>query len=115
MQVVFQITSNALDAQRAMLGQLHHLLQYFDNKQARIAVEVVVHGDAWHLLLATGNPFAEKVQSLQERSVQFLICRNTMNAHQLEVNQLLPSIEIVPAAIAHLVERQAAGWSYIRC
>ncbi|CAL1517894.1 DsrE family protein [Chitinophaga sp. MM2321] len=115
MQVVFQITSSVAEAQKAMLGQLNNLLQYFQEKQTRIAVEVVVHGDAFNLLLTSGNPFADKVQALQERSVKWLICRNTMRGHQLDSQQLFSFVEIVPAAIAHLVERQAEGWSYIRC
>lgn len=115
MQVVFQITSSEPAAQKAMLGQLHNLLQYFQDKQTRIAVEVVVHGDAFSLLLTSGNPFADKVQALQESAVKWLICNNTMRGHHLERHQLFSFVEIVPAAIGHLVERQAAGWSYIRC
>lgn len=115
MQVVFQITSAASDAQLAMLGQLHNLLQYTDERKTRIAVEVVVHGHAWNLLLAAQNPLSEKVQVLHTRSVRFLICQNTLNSRQLPLEQLLPFVEVVPAAIAHLIERQQEGWAYIKC
>ncbi|WP_343746167.1 DsrE family protein [Chitinophaga sp.] len=115
MQVIFQITSAAADAQKALLGQLHNLLQYYHEQQSRITVEVAVHGDAWPLLLTADNPFADKVKELHARSVRWLICRNTINGRQLNTDQLLPFVEVVPAAVAHLVERQAAGWSYIRC
>ncbi|SEW57263.1 DsrE family protein [Chitinophaga arvensicola] len=115
MQVVFQITSAASDAQLAMLGQLHNLLQYTDAQKTRIAIEVVVHGQAWNLLLAAENPLADKVAVLYSRSVRFLICQNTLNSHQLPVAQLLSFVAVVPAAVAHLVERQHEGWAYIRC
>ncbi|NSL87043.1 DsrE family protein [Chitinophaga solisilvae] len=115
MQVVFQITSAAPEAQKALLGQLGNLLQYFRDKQSRIAVEVVVHGEAFNLLFSRDNPFAAKVEALHEKSVSWLICQNTIRANQLEMSQLLPFAEVVPAAVGHLVERQAAGWAYIRC
>lgn len=115
MQVVFQITSGEQHAQLSMLGQLNNLLNYTDESETRIAIEVVVHGHAWNLLLADGHPFPEKITALQERSVRFLICRNTLNSRQLTTAQLFPFVEVVPAAIAHLVERQHQGWAYIRC
>jgi intracellular sulfur oxidation DsrE/DsrF family protein len=115
MQVVFQITSGEPDVQLSMLGQLHNLLQQAAVTQTRIGVEVVVHGHAWNLLLIDGNPLSEKVQSLQERAVKFLICRNTLNGRQLQPSQLLPLTEIVPAGIFHLIQRQQEGWAYIKC
>lgn len=115
MQVIFQITSAALDAQKALLGQLHNLLQYYHDRQLRITVEVAVHGDAYPVLFTVDNPLAEKVKDLHARSVTWLICQNTINGKQLKMDQLLPFVEVVPAAVAHLVERQTAGWAYIRC
>jgi intracellular sulfur oxidation DsrE/DsrF family protein len=116
MQVVFQITSGEQDVQLSMLGQLHNLLQEAASTQTRIGIEVVVHGHAWNLLLTDGNPLAEKVEALQQRSVKFLICRNTLNGRQLQTSQLLPLTEIIPAGVFHLVKRQQVdGWAYIRC
>ncbi|SKA29589.1 hypothetical protein SAMN04488128_103143 [Chitinophaga eiseniae] len=115
MQVIFQITAAAPEAQKALLGQLHNLLQYYHDRQSRITVEVAVHGDAYPLLFTADNPFAGKVEELHARSVSWLICQNTINGRQLKMDQLLPFVEVVPAAVAHLVERQAEGWAYIRC
>lgn len=110
-QVVFQITSSEVAAHQSMLGQLHNLLQYFEEK---VQVEVVVHGAAWPLLLSAGNPLAEKVTVLHQRGVQWLICRNTLDSHQLEMELLLPFTRVVAAGVGHLVERQAQGWAYIK-
>ncbi|MBC9914713.1 DsrE family protein [Chitinophaga varians] len=115
MQVIFQITSAAPDAQRALLGQLNNLLQYYHDRQSRITVEVAVHGDAYPLLFTVDNPFAARVEDLHARSVSWLICQNTINGKQLKMDQLLSFVEVVPAAVAHLVERQMEGWAYIRC
>ncbi|WP_143306358.1 DsrE family protein [Chitinophaga vietnamensis] len=115
MQVVFQITSAEADAHKAMLGQLFNLLADFNSRQQRIAVEVVVHGLAFPLLYHAPHPFAEKVVALQQQAVRWLICRNTMDSHDIKASQLFPFVEVVPAAIAHLVTRQHEGWAYIRC
>lgn len=115
MQVIFQITAGTPEAQKALLGQLHNLLQYYHDRQAGITVEVAVHGDAYPLLFAADNPFTDRVKDLHTRSVRWLICQNTINGQQLRPDQLFPFVEVVPAAVAHLVERQSEGWSYIRC
>ncbi|MEC5144091.1 DsrE family protein [Chitinophaga sp. 212800010-3] len=114
MEAVFQITSGERDAQSAMLGQLRNLLRYTDETNTRVAVEVVVHGQAWTMLLAVDNPQAAGVQELHQRGIRFLICRNTMNSHQLELSLLFPFVEVIPAGVVHLIMRQQEGWGYIR-
>lgn len=101
--------------QQSMLGQLNNLLQYFHQKEVRISVEVAVHGEAFNLLLQQDNPLAGKVEDLHNRSVQWLICENTLRSNDLQHTNLLPFTSTVPAAIGHLVERQLQGWAYIRC
>ncbi|WP_291906598.1 DsrE family protein [Chitinophaga sp. CB10] len=114
MQVVFQITSVEEEAHRAMLGQVRNLLRYAAGKGIAPRVEVVVHGGAWPLL--TGGTETEAgVRELAHDKVEWLICRNTMNSHQVTESQLLPFVKIVPAGVGHLVERQQEGWAYIRC
>ncbi|TWF34846.1 hypothetical protein FHW36_11044 [Chitinophaga polysaccharea] len=115
MKVVFQITSGDADVQLSMLGQLHNLLAQAAIEQTSLEVEVVVHGQAWNLLLPTANPLAEKVRLLQERTVLFIICANTLRGREMQLTDLLPGIALVPAAIFHLVKRQQEGWAYIRC
>ncbi|MBV8251453.1 MAG: DsrE family protein [Chitinophaga sp.] len=115
MQVVFQITSTAEDAHKAMLGQLHNLLDYCRNQHKDIRIEVVVHGQAYGLLLRAEGPLVLRVQALAEQGVRWLICRNTLNGNDIKDSMLFPFVEVVPAGIAHLVERQQEGWAYIRC
>ncbi len=115
MQVVFQITTSAEDAQKAMLGQLNNLLAYCGNNGKDIQVEVVVHGQAYGLLLREEGPFAQRVKVLAEQGVRWLICRNTLNGNNISEAMVFPFVGVVPAGIAHLVERQQEGWAYIRC
>ncbi|SHM63498.1 hypothetical protein SAMN05444266_109271 [Chitinophaga jiangningensis] len=114
MQVVFQITSAGVDAHKAMLGQIRNLLTYAANKGQEIKIEVVVHGEAWPLLIP-GGAVEERVTALAQDKVEWLICSNTMNSHYLTESRLLPFVKMVPAGVGHLVERQMEGWAYIRC
>jgi intracellular sulfur oxidation DsrE/DsrF family protein len=110
-KVVFQITAVEQEVQQSMIRQLFNLLAYF--KEESVEVEVVVHGNAWPLLL-TGSRFADDLRHLQEQGVRWLLCGNTQKQQALSPAQLLPFVVIVPAGIGHVVERQAAGWAYIR-
>ncbi|MBV7530596.1 DsrE family protein [Chitinophaga sp. sic0106] len=114
MQVVFQITTAGEDMHKAMLGQIRNLLTYAAGKGQAVRVEVIVHGGAWPLLMHD-SPSANAVAVLAQDKVAWLICRNTMNSQHVTESELLPFVEIVPAGVGHLVERQMEGWAYIRC
>lgn len=111
-KVVFQITTADQEVQQAMIRQLFNLLVHFE--ATGVKVEVVVHGQAWPLLLAHNNSFLTDLQDLEKKGVKWLLCGNTQKQQGLTAAQLLPFVGIVAAGIGHLVERQQEGWAYIR-
>lgn len=77
------------------------------------AIEVVVQGPGVKLL-AAGSPASEAINDARQLHVRILACGNSMRSAGLEESALIPGIGIVPAAIAHLAQRQWDGWSYAR-
>jgi intracellular sulfur oxidation DsrE/DsrF family protein len=78
-----------------------------------VLVEVAVHGSAYSLLLASSS-FKNTLEHLHQQGIEWLLCQNTLNAHQLTSDNLLPFVKIIPSAVAHIVVRQSEGWSYLK-
>ena len=76
-------------------------------------IEVVVQGPGVKLL-ATNSPATEAVNSARHLDVSILACGNSMRSAGLEEKDLAPGIDMVPAAISHLAQRQWDGWAYAR-
>ncbi len=76
-------------------------------------IEVVVQGPGVKLL-AAGSPAAEAVSDARQLDVSILACGNSMRSAGLEEKDLTPDVGTVPAAIAHLAQRQRDGWAYAR-
>ena len=108
-KVIFQLSDNDTFVQKSLIRQLSNLLEAMKD----ISVEVVTHGYGIDFLLED-SPFRNNIDALQCKGVDFLACENTLRQENLDRSALLKSTSIVPAGIAHIVQRQSEGWSYIK-
>mgnify|MGYP001234992689 FL=1 len=64
---------------------------------------------------AGGRPYAEWVDQLAARGVEFRICQNSMNALRLTQKDLIDKVQVVPSGVAEIARLQAReGYVYIR-
>ncbi len=108
-KTVFHLSSGAHAAHKALIRQLHNLLEAIPD----VSVEIVTHGEGIGLLLAD-SPYTNLLHKLHDKGVRLLVCKNTLKQKNIPEESLPRHIEIVPAAIAHLIVRQHEGWSYIK-
>lgn len=108
-KVVIQLSSSDYGIHKAMLDQIANLLNDIDD----IQVEVVIHSQAYPFLLEN-SLFKLHVIDLYEKNVHFLICKHTMNNHNLILEDLIAGVELISSGVAHLVKRQAEGWAYLK-
>ena len=108
-KVVFQLSNNDTFVQKSLIRQLSNLLEAMND----IRVEVVAHSYGIDLLLED-SPFRNNIRALQSKGVDFLVCENTLRQESLDHSGLLNITRTVPAGIAHIVQRQCEGWSYIK-
>jgi intracellular sulfur oxidation DsrE/DsrF family protein len=47
-------------------------------------------------------------------SVEFIACHNTMKTYDIKKKDLLKDVEVVTAGIVEIIERQLAGYIYVR-
>jgi hypothetical protein len=63
---------------------------------------------------AGGRPYADWVDQLSARGVEFRICQNSMNALKLTKKDLIDKVEVVPSGVAEIARLQAReGFVYI--
>ena len=64
---------------------------------------------------AGGRPYAEWVDQLVAKGVEFRICQNSMTALKLTRKDLIDNVQVVPSGVAEIARLQAReGYVYIR-
>ncbi len=58
--------------------------------------------------------YREQIQMLRKAEVSFQVCGNALERFEVETEDLIKYIEIVPAGIVKLIELQHAGYAYIK-
>ncbi|WP_024368504.1 DsrE family protein [Arthrobacter sp. TB 26] len=78
-----------------------------------VPIEAVIQGPGV-AHLAEGSVFGEAISAAVASGVRVLACGNSLRSAGVAAEHLLPGVGMVPAAIAHLAERQWDGWAYLR-
>jgi intracellular sulfur oxidation DsrE/DsrF family protein len=85
---------------------------------SRIVVVALGEGIRFMLKGATernGRPFDAAVTALKAQGVEFLVCNNTLTAHNVPASQLLPEAKLVQAGVVEIARLQAKeGFVYLR-
>lgn len=108
-KVVIQLSNDSFDIQKSMLAQVHNLLKTLPSVQ----IEVIVHSHGINFVFQNSH-WQQKLQSLIDKGVRLLVCRNTLEDLRMKREDLLPFVEVIPSAVAHLVIQQQNGWSYLK-
>ena len=109
-KVVFQMSTQDREEQLGLIRNLNNLLAGWGNN---LHAEVVAHGPGISMLRAD-SPLADQIRELTVKGVVFIACENTMKQKGIAKSQLIDSVRTVPMGLAHIIERQEQGWSYIK-
>ena len=77
-------------------------------------MEVVAYGKGINLLLKTNAAFEEGLKKAIGSGVVPAVCRNSMRARKVKVEDLFPFATPVDSGVAELIRKQEAGFAYIR-
>jgi intracellular sulfur oxidation DsrE/DsrF family protein len=92
---------NITDNVEHMLGQEH------------VTIEIVVHNGGIHMV-TMDSALANRISAAQKKGVVFAACAQTMKRHKYTPDDLLAGIKIVPIGVVEIMQKQEAGWTYIR-
>jgi uncharacterized protein len=95
-----------------VLNNIGNLQRFYGADYVRIAL--VAYGPGLDALLKDLSGVKDRIQSLVAIDVEVEACGNTLAALHREPKDLIEGVKLVPAGLAEIVERQVAGWVYVR-
>ncbi len=106
------------DDQAAMLAMMNASNHLASDPAAKIVVVALSRGVKAFVFGAqdpTGKPYADWVDQLTARGVEFRMCQNTMTALKIAKGDLVDKVQIVPSGVAEIARLQnREGYAYIR-
>lgn len=78
-----------------------------------VGVEIVAYGPGLKML-RDDSTVAAGLADARKNGVKLLACGNTMNMTQTRRDQLNSGVEVVPAGIVEIMQRQLEGYAYVR-
>ncbi len=109
-KIVFQLSSDDTLVHKGLIKQLNNVLKASPDA----ILEVVCHGPGIQFLLKDKTSVANNITKAKANGVSFLACGNTLIEKNINRDQIITEAEIVPSALIEIVEKQEAGWSYIK-
>lgn len=86
-----------------------------DVGSGKAEIEIVANGEGVSGYVEQANPdLMTKMGELAEDGVKFAACRNALNMHDISEQSLPSFVKVVPAGITEIVNKQAAGFAYIK-
>jgi intracellular sulfur oxidation DsrE/DsrF family protein len=76
-------------------------------------IEIVAIGPGLNMLKADSK-VADRITQAMDRSIDIVACGETMSATHVTKDQLIGGVRVAPGGLIEIVNRQRAGWSYIR-
>jgi len=113
-KVVYHL-SDEQSATLAMFNISNHLAADPGAKIVLVALSRGVKVFAFGAQDSTSRPFAEWVDQLTAKGVEFRVCQNSMNAYRLSKADVVDKVQVVPSGVAEIARLQnREGYAYIR-
>ncbi|HVC52050.1 MAG TPA: DsrE family protein [Stellaceae bacterium] len=80
----------------------------------RVRIELVAYGDGVTAFVRDGSPVRARVDAAKTEGVRLVACRISLAAHDRGVADLISGVDWVPSGLPEIVERELAGWVYLR-
>lgn len=75
--------------------------------------EIVLNAGAVTLFADTQEDVLEQIKILRDLGIEIKVCRNALKGNEIPEENLPEGIEVVPAGIVELIERQNEGYAYV--
>lgn len=114
-KVVYHFADGGLQTMRGLANIRNHL-----RAEPGVKIVAVALADGISFMLTdardrNGKPFDAQVAALVRQGVEFRVCNNTLQAHDVPASRLLPQATLVPSGVAEIARLQAReGFVYLR-
>lgn len=110
-KVVFDLTSGESGTYDRVMRWVKSISAAHPDAQ----ISIVYYGKALPMVEKATAKHADDITKLaQSGKVAFSVCEQAMKVHQVSRDMLLPGVGTVPDAIYEIIQKQAAGYGYIK-
>ena len=111
-KIVMSLSEREPDRVNEVLSNVGNVQRFYGPDSAKIAL--VAYGPGIHAVLTADSTVAPRIRSLIAIGVEVLACDATLQTLHKGPGDLIAGVRIVPNGLPEIVERQAAGWYYVR-
>jgi hypothetical protein len=119
--IAIQVDQNDPQIMNLVLNNATNVIEYYRGKNEDVDVDIVAYGPGLNMLRADTSPVQDRIKHLKEMAhpgkIQFSACTNTkqgMEKAEGHAISIVSDATMVPSGVAHLMELQEQGWSYVR-
>jgi len=110
-KVVFDVTSD----DTAVHGSTIRHVQYMSEEYPDSEFQVVMYSGAYNMVNKNSSTVADELEKLAKKNnVAFVVCRATIDRHNMTDSDLIPGVTMVPNGIYEIFQKQKEGWGYIK-
>ena len=110
-KVVFDVTSD----DTAVHGSTMRHVQYMSEEYPTSKFQVVMYSGAYDMVNKKKSTVAAAMEELAKRkNVAFVVCKATIERHNIADSDLFPGVTTVPNGIYEIFTKQKEGWGYIK-
>lgn len=113
MKVLFHIDER--EKWKLALGNVSNMVAHGRETGKVFEIEIVANSVA--VMDLQGDPssgFSGELEELHDSGVAICACRNALRNLQIDPQNLLPFIQVVPAGVVEIAERQQDGYAYLK-
>jgi len=112
-RLLIQVSEDSIDKMVSALNTARNVQHIFGPEN--IEVEIVAYGAGVKTLKYYAPiPIADKIKEVTTEGVRIVACEIAMRTNKLRPSDMLQEVRYVQSGVAEIVEKQTAGWSYIR-
>ena len=111
-KVIFHI--DEINKWKLLLGNVTNLLNGIGSK--KLCVEVLANSEAVKYYDTSLGLAADinTMDELNKKGVRFVACNNALTSYDIKKDNIINFVNIVPAVVVELVEKQSEGYAYIK-
>ncbi|MCR3921681.1 MAG: DsrE family protein [Firmicutes bacterium] len=115
MNAIFHIDES--ENWKITLANVQNMLAYAKQTEQKFFIEVLVNSIAVKQLkkdATASSGINGPLMELLKNDVDIVACRNALNLYEIEAQELISGVRIVPAGVVELVVKQNEGFAYIK-
>jgi len=109
----YKVVFHLHDEKRSTIAISNIINLIKDLGEENLDIELLMNGTGVKIMLKEGE-CVNKVDYLSNKGVVFCVCSNSLNALEMQENDMIKGTKIVPSGVGELVKKQNEGWNYIK-